>query len=179
MNNKIKKIVFTGAESSGKTTLSELTAKYLNEPWVKEYAREYLQNKNGKYTQNDLLKIAQGQIMLEEKITKQAKRILVCDTDLMVIKAWSEHKYKNCHDYIIRQIESRNYDLYFLCKNDFPWQADPLRENPLLGEYFFDIYQNELTKYNKKYIVLQGSIEQRFNEIKKQLKNLFVSELFT
>lgn len=178
MKNTIKKIVFTGAESSGKTTMSQLTAQLLNEPWVKEYAREFLEQTNGYYTQNDLIKIAKGQIINEEKTIKEAKHILICDTDLIVIKVWSEHKYKFCHQYILNQIKQRQYDLYFLCKNDFPWQPDPLRENPQLGDYFFKIYKNELITCGKKFVVLQGSIEQRLNEIKKHTKNLLVSKLY-
>ncbi len=38
------KVVLFGPESTGKTTLSRHLARYYNSVWVKEYAREYLQN---------------------------------------------------------------------------------------------------------------------------------------
>jgi nicotinamide riboside kinase len=62
----IKKIVTIGPESTGKSTLCEQLAKYFNTTWCPEYAREYL-NQNGiKYGYNDLLKIAQGQLIIED-----------------------------------------------------------------------------------------------------------------
>ncbi len=40
------KIVFTGPESSGKTTISKSFAELVTGKWVAEFAREYLQKKN-------------------------------------------------------------------------------------------------------------------------------------
>ena len=57
----MKKIVFTGPECSGKTTLSKEIAKHFNLVWVQEYARQYLENLERSYNYYDLKKIAQGQ----------------------------------------------------------------------------------------------------------------------
>ena len=65
----VQKIVFTGPECSGKTTLSNAIAKKLNAPLVKEYAREYLNNLNREYSYPDLLKIAKGQLKLEKNLS--------------------------------------------------------------------------------------------------------------
>ena len=63
------KVVLFGPESTGKTTLSRHLARYYNSVWVKESAREYLQNvwNNERRTcqSKDLLPIARGQIKLE------------------------------------------------------------------------------------------------------------------
>ena len=53
----MKKVVFTGPECSGKSTLSSAIANKFNLPLVKEYAREYLNNLNREYNYSDLIKI--------------------------------------------------------------------------------------------------------------------------
>ena len=61
------KIVIIGPESTGKSTLCEQLADHYNTLWCPEYAREYLIIHGTKYTYDDLLTIAQGQVELEEK----------------------------------------------------------------------------------------------------------------
>ena len=55
------KIILTGPESSGKTTLCKALSQHFHLPFSKEYAREYLDGLNRDYNQDDLLKIAKGQ----------------------------------------------------------------------------------------------------------------------
>lgn len=168
----MKKIVFIGPESTGKTTMSRLLSEKFKEPCVPEFARDYLVQRNGTYQKGDLLEIAKGQINSEETKIKEAKNYLFCDTDLIVIKIWSEHIYKTCDQWILKQISERNYDHYFLCKNDFPWQADPLRENPNDGDYFYNLYKNTLFTLNKPFVELAGSVEERIETIEKTLITL-------
>ena len=80
----IKKIVFTGPECSGKTQLSKQIAKHFGLIWVKEYARQYLNNLGRLYNYSDLKKIAQGQLNLEKQYSNND--LLICDTNLQVIK---------------------------------------------------------------------------------------------
>ena len=64
----LKKIVAIGPECTGKSTLSQQLAEHYHTAWCPEYAREYLLKYGKKYTYDDLLTIAKGQIELEEKI---------------------------------------------------------------------------------------------------------------
>ena len=88
------KVVLFGPESTGKTTLSRHLARYYNSVWVKEYAREYLQNvwNNERRTcqSKDLLPIARGQIKLENELSQKTNSVLICDTDLLETKVYSE-----------------------------------------------------------------------------------------
>ena len=65
--SSVAKIVLTGPESSGKTTLAQFLSRELDHPWVPEFAREYLTQINRPYTSTDLLEIARGQIQAEEQ----------------------------------------------------------------------------------------------------------------
>jgi len=146
--NSVKKVVIIGPESTGKSTLASLLAKYYDTTWVKEYAREYIDRLDRPYEERDLLDIAHGQLIEEDKALKLANNILICDTNLITIKVWAEHKFGACYDEILDLIKTREYDLYLLTNIDVPWSEDPQREHPNLRSFFFDIYKQELTKTN-------------------------------
>ena len=145
------KIIVTGPESSGKTTLCKALSKHFNLPFSKEYAREYLDALNRDYNQDDLLKIAKGQLQAENGIQ-------LLDTDLITLKIWSEYKYGSCNKWILSQIEKEKSEkrFYLLCKSDIPWEADPQRENPNNREELFEIYKTELESLGHTYFVVEG-----------------------
>ncbi|MDC0201777.1 ATP-binding protein [Flavobacteriales bacterium] len=150
----MNKIIVTGPESSGKTTLCKSLSEHFNIPFTEEYAREYLNKQNGKYTQSDLRRIAKEQL-LKEQINEG---ILICDSDLITIKIWSEYKYGNCNNWILEQIEKQKTEnrFYLLCNPDIPWKADSLRENPTNREELFEIYKEELEKLKHNYSIIEG-----------------------
>ena len=145
------KIIVTGPESSGKTTLCNALSKHFNLPFSKEYAREYLEKLNSNYTQDDLLKIAKGQLQTENGLQ-------LLDTDLITLKIWSEYKYGNCDNWILTQIEKQKIEnrFYLICKPDIAWQADKQRENPNDREELFEIYKLELNDLGHKYFIVEG-----------------------
>lgn len=168
----IKRISITGPESTGKSTLAAHLAEALDTVWVPEYAREYLNRLDRPYEESDLLEIAKGQINAEDTLTKQANAYLICDTDLIVIKIWSEHKYGRCHPWILEQIERREYALTVLTYIDIPWEDDPLREHPDLRAYFYDLYKSTLTSMGIPFIEAKGDLQQRIAITLKALANL-------
>ena len=157
----IIKIVLFGPESTGKTTLSGQLARHYNSVWVPEYAREYLQDKWNDERKTcepkDLLPIAEGQIRLENKLAKKANKILICDTDLLETKVYSEAYYIGHCDPILEKYALKNtYDLYFLTYIDVPWEEDDLRDKPLERERMFQYFKDTLEKYDRNYIILKG-----------------------
>lgn len=155
------RIVITGPESSGKSSLIEKLALHYKTMWVTEYAREYIDKLDREYSYNDILHIAKGQISRENEMAKNTGEFLFCDTGLVVPKIWCDVKYGKCHQWIEDTIEIHKYNLYLLCKPDIPWQTDPQRENPNDRKALFDLYLNELTKRNLPYFIVKGIGEKR------------------
>ena len=168
------KIAITGPESSGKTTLTEKLAVKYNASSVPEFARNYLLERNGIYNQHDLDTIAIGQVNSLEAIKTN---FLICDTEMTVIKIWSEFKYKSCSETILNLYKQQKFDHYFLCYPDIPWEEDPLRENPNDREMLFDIYLNELKKNNLPFTVISGNLETRLKTCKEVIERLSLPHL--
>ncbi len=160
------KIVLFGPESTGKTTLSRQLAQYYNSVWVPEYARDYLQNKwnNERKTceANDLVPIAIGQMALENALAKKTDTVLICDTDLLETKVYSEVSYGGICDPILEKYAIENtYDLYFLTYIDTPWIPDDLRDKPDHREAMFSAFEQALIDNNRPYVLLKGGKKER------------------
>lgn len=176
----IVKVVLFGPESSGKTTLSKLLARHYNTVWVPEYAREYLQNKwnNERKTceMSDMLPIAEGQMKLENELAIKADKILICDTDLLETKVYSEEFYDGfVHPDLEKAALKNTYDLYLLTYIDTPWKKDDLRDRPEQRLEMFQAFENALKNYHRPYILLKGEkrnrLEIAIREIDKILKS--------
>ena len=193
----LKKIVIIGPESTGKSTLCEGLAAHFHTDWVPEYAREYLLTHGMNYQYEDLLTIARGQLALEDakaaalsagnsvvgrpaagpsadgpRIVGQS--ILFVDTDLYVMKVWSEFVYGRCHPWILGQIASRKYDGYLLCRTDLPWVKDELREYPDLvtREKLFHIYRDLLVNQPTPWTEIGGMADDRLASAIEAVKEL-------
>lgn len=172
----MKKISVTGPESTGKSELSIALASHFKTTRTKEFARDYIRGLNRPYQQDDLLLIAKEQLKMEEEKKKVAHRFLFCDSDLLVIKIWSLHKYGVCHPWILNQLEKNRYDLYMLCDIDLPWQYDPQREHPHLRRFFFNWYKKELEDYGFPYFVVSGKGKQRIENALTGIRQYFTSK---
>ena len=137
--NKIKKIAVIGPECTGKSTLCSQLAVHYNTQWCPEFARGYLQKQGMKYSYENLLTIAKGQVAMEEEFIQRISdpqlaannsKLLFIDTDMYVMKVWCEFVFGKCHRFILDRITKRKYDLYLLCNIDLPWVKDELREYP-------------------------------------------------
>src|SRR5688572_10359564 len=159
--SKVKKVAVIGPECTGKSELAEFLASYYHTQWVPEYARGYLVNLVRPYEQHALLTIAHGQMRLEGKSERGWNTLMLCDTNLYVIKVWSEFKFGNRHPEILRHISTRKYDLYLLTQIDLPWISDPQREHPDRREELYSIYLNEMKKQLVPCVEIKGQGDDR------------------
>ena len=171
----MKKIVIIGPESTGKSTLCEQLAQHYGCLWCPEFAREYLLTNGTNYNYDDLLNIAKGQLALEgeyiqmlksSQLTANSSQLLFIDTDMYVMKVWSEFAFGKCHSYILNQIAERKYDLYLLCKVDLPWVEDELREypNPEIRHQLYLIYKDMMINQSIPFIEISGNYEERLKK---------------
>jgi nicotinamide riboside kinase len=154
--------------------LAEDLANYFGEPWVREFAREYLEKIDRPYHFEDLAEIGKGQVLLEDELARKAKKFLFCDTDLRVIHIWSDHRFGKTDFWVLEQLEIRRYDLILLTDIDLPWEPDPLREHPELEmrQYFFEKYQKLAEQSDFPYLIVSGDREKRLKTAVKAVDKL-------
>lgn len=168
----MNKIILTGPESTGKSTLATKCADKYNLTIVHEYAREYLNGLPMAYEIEDLHTIAHHQHIL---ITEAASRhkIIICDTDLLTLIIWYEEKYNNIPVWIMKAWIQDNESMHFLCYPDIPWIKDPQREHPQDRKRLYGLYLNYLKKYKKPYVPVIGNFHEREEIVHNEMKIFF------
>ncbi len=163
---RLIRVAVTGPESSGKSDLTEALAGHFQCPSAKEYAREFLHNTGGSYTQADLEEICKQQIHKEDQAAQAAKDLVIFDTDVLVVKIWSLFRYGTVPYKIDQANANRHYDLRLLCRPDVPWEADPFRESPEQSErdLLFTLFEKQLISMGAPYAVIQGQGDVRLSQ---------------
>ncbi len=171
------RVVITGPECTGKTTLTNQLSGYYHTKGIPEYARDYITGLNRHYTYQDVEHIARVQ---REQVSDSANPgvgLLFIDTYLVVTKIWFEVVYHQVPPWIEEELQQKQVDLFLLCSADIPWTPDPVRENGgEMREVLFSMYKNELERLESRYVVISGNEEQRLNNAVRAT-NAFLKEI--
>ncbi len=91
---------------------------------------------------------------------------LFIDTDMYVMKVWSEFVFGKCHRFILDQIGERKYDLYLLCNTDLPWVEDELRDYPELHtrKKLYSIYKDIMVNQPVPWVDISGDYDDRLRK---------------
>lgn len=155
------RICIFGPESTGKSTLTGDLAKHYQTTAVPEYARGYIEARNGEVQFADMLPIARGQAASEDALARSASRLLFCDTDPLSTSIWSQWLFNRCDRWIEEEAARRDYAMTFLLDVDVPWVEDQVRYLPSNRKDFFETCEEYLRKHDRRYIVLSGGWDQR------------------
>lgn len=167
-------MAIVGPESTGKTTLARALAQRHRTHWVAEYARAYLHARGGAYDATDLPRIASGQLAAERRARggRRGRRLLLLDTDLVVLQVWSEVRFRHVDAVIARGLRRVVHRRYLLLAPDLPWQPDPLRENPHDRDVLFEHYRRVLDDLGARYAIVRGRGPARAMAAERALRRL-------
>jgi len=155
------RIIITGPECSGKSSLGEYLFQRLSFPMLQETSVQYLDQINRDYEYADLIQIAQIQDELEDNYLLNSSLPIICDTSFLVLFIWSQIKFGKVDTFITDGLNSRKKELFLLCKPDLPWVCGPHRENPADRFGLFDVYLKWLIEHECEFFVVQGTGEKR------------------
>ncbi len=160
----LKRICLFGPESTGKSVLAERLAERYGTCHVPEFARGHLDPRGGACAPADIALIARGQMASERALAERARKLLVCDTDVLLTSLWSRMLFDECPAWIDEAGAAARYDLTLLTDVDAPWVDDGQRYFPDTGRRgrFFALCQETLERLGRPYLRLSGDWETRF-----------------
>jgi len=169
----IKKIVFLGGPSTGKTTLCEVLAEALNSIAVPEYGRDYwLQYQvDRRLSPEQLLHIAQTQNQWEDTASSRANQYLFCDTSAFTTWHFAMHYHQTALPELERLASQcwQRYDLVVLCDDDIPYD-DTWERSGDANRHEFQVFNRQyLKEHDIKHLLVSGDIAQRKQMVLKSL----------
>jgi len=155
-----RRIVLTGSESTGKTTLARQLAEATGAPCVPEYARGYAARKGSDLLESDIEPIARGQLAEESRALLAGGPLIIFDTDLLSTAVYAEHYYGWCPEWVRRAALQRS-GLYLLLNIDVPFVADPARGPALRRVELHERFLRSLEEAGVRHFTVSGGWEQR------------------
>lgn len=160
--NRPLRVVVTGSESTGKTTLARRLATHYGTLWVPEFARAYVDDVARPLTRHDVEPIARGQLTRERDAEPRAGRLLVLDTDVLSTTVYGEHYYGHVPEWITSELRRHPADLYLLCDIDAPWVPDPQRDRGDARDEMHALFAAAVRGTGVPSVVIRGDWEERF-----------------
>jgi len=157
-----KRVAIVGAESAGKTTLAVKLSQELTTVWMPEYGREFVDRKGGIPTPNESRILTEETLLRQDALARQANRVLICDTELIVLKVLADVHFGYSPQHILDGIEQQQFDLYLLADIDIPWVGDGIhREGESVRQAQHEQFKQELETQHIHYHIISGSMKKR------------------
>ncbi len=170
---------FTGPSSSGKTTLQKMCQiDYPQFEYIFDTTRPILELTNKVILDSEKVMLRQTMILAEHTRNSFLKNTILnrCIVDGFIYTQWfcREHKYLGWLDSYSVELFDRlflTYDKFFYCSPvGVPHIDDGVRgEDNSFKQWTTDKFDQILTNYPGRVIRLEGSIEERYNKVRKVL----------
>jgi NadR type nicotinamide-nucleotide adenylyltransferase len=150
------RVVLTGSESTGKSTMAAELARHYDVPLIPEFVRGFAEARGGVIEFSDHGPIARGQMALEDEYIAKGDQLLVQDTDLLSTVVYCRHYFGRCPPWIEEAAAARRPDLYLLCEIDAPWVADGVRDRGDRREEMQALFRDEVRASGVRVVTLDG-----------------------
>ncbi len=168
-----KIIAVTGAESTGKSTLTRQLAKHFSVPFIQEPARTYIEKLDRRYTYSDVVKISKIQVNSLNQLLPASHPYVFLDTWLIITQVWFKVVFHKEPAWLENAIQKSPIDLFLVCDTDLPWVEDPVRENGgNMRQVLQNMYIESLEKYKFNYKIVSGEKEERLQMALKYIAEL-------
>lgn len=172
----VKKVVFLGAESTGKSTLTQRMAQEFQTHFVAEYGREHYEQNGGVLTLPDYVQIAHKHREIEDNArlriaqTKGGGHLFV-DTNALTTLFFSYYYNQGglpeLHK-LANECKER-YHYVFVCADDIPFEQDGWRDNAIWRGRMQGLMLHDLDCRGIEYSVVHGSLGERVEQVKRVL----------
>jgi HTH-type transcriptional repressor of NAD biosynthesis genes len=126
-----RRVLITGTESCGKTTIVRYLAKIFHTSWSEEWGRhypdKYLGGNDKLLATEDFFRIAFEQQMQDEHALHTANRIAFFDSDAVVTQFYCKMYTGKGNKDIEKFVDPDKYDVVLILSPDVEWIADGMR----------------------------------------------------
>ncbi|MDL2718189.1 MAG: ATP-binding protein [Acidobacteriota bacterium] len=161
----MRRVVLTGGECTGKTTLARALAARWKTTWAAEAAREVALARAGLLGPEDVPVIAWTHVRLADAAERAAgeagRPIVFLDQDLLSTVVYARHYYGSCPPWIERLAAERRGDLYLLCHPDLPWAPDGMRDRPAARDEIHALFAAVLAAAGARVVDVTGRGSER------------------
>ncbi len=158
------RIVLTGPESTGKTTLARALAASLGAPCVPEASRLLAEAMAPiPLSAATVEPIALLAMRMADEALAQPGAVAVFDTDLVSTVVYARHYYGDCPAWIVAEARQRRAEHYLLCLPDLPWVADGVRDQPDAREVLLASFRAVLFEIGADAVEIHGVGEARLS----------------
>ena len=152
------RVVVTGSECTGKSTLVLQLADQLGIIPTEEFLRNFVADRGALPSLEDLDEVVLGQVGFEDAAVAGCREIVLQDTDLLSTVVYSRHYFGTCPSAIIDRLSARLPDLYLLCDIDVPWVPDGLqRDRGDRREEMQGLFESTLKEFGASVANLRGN----------------------
>ncbi|MCM3875234.1 MAG: ATP-binding protein [Thermoanaerobaculia bacterium] len=161
----VRRVVVSGGECTGKTTLARALAARWKTAWAAEAAREVALARGVALGPGDVSVIARTHLRLADEACRAAEEagrsLVVFDQDLLSTVVYARHYYGSCPPWVERLAVERAGDLYLLCHPDLPWAADGVRDRPAARAEIHALFTEALARTGTPVVDVTGTGEGR------------------
>jgi NadR type nicotinamide-nucleotide adenylyltransferase len=170
----VGKIVFLGAECTGKTTLAARMAEVFGTRVMPEHGRDVWERQHGPdgtLTAEQLVQLAREQLQREDALVLESDRFLFVDTNALTTAIYARHYHGRVPPELAdlaRQAEHR-YRMTFVCGDEIPYSEDGTRLGEAQRAAFQRQILDDLDERGVAYSVLGGPLERRVELVRARL----------
>jgi NadR type nicotinamide-nucleotide adenylyltransferase len=165
----VQTVAFVGAESSGKTTMTERLAADLGTTFVAEYGRTLWLERGGQLRDPDYLRIARTHVAETTRRRREAVRHLFVDTTPLTTAIFASMCTGHVDPALAALARDTRYDHLFLCEPDFGFVQDGTRTDPVFVARMQGHYRVLLDVLGMPYVALAGPLEARVRRVREVL----------
>ena len=170
----VRKVVFVGAESTGKSSLAEFLAREYETVSVPEIGRFIWEEKQGRLGPDDYVEIAVKHRQAEDEAALRARRWLFVDTNALTTLLLGI-QFRQVGDpppaELLRCADAckARYAHTFVCADDIPYEEQDARENEAWRGRIQRLVLADLDARGISYTLVRGSIAERALAVRRVL----------
>ncbi|MEO7031375.1 MAG: ATP-binding protein [Burkholderiaceae bacterium] len=163
--SKPLRVAILGGGSTGKSTLATALAAHYQTIWVREYLRDFVEEKQRTPRADEQFGIAKIQVARELAMLGNANGFLFCDTTPRMTAVYSSYYFGGVDVALDALAQAHTYDFTIVAAPTIPWTSDGLqRDSEAARLAIHEIVMAMLRAAAIPFLLVEGDLKQRVQQ---------------